>query len=458
MLPLQAQQSRAGSLVGQWWIGIIEEISLPINLTFETVGDDSLTAVLYSPLQSSEALRATTWNFADDTLRYSHKNLGIKLTLHYNSVENRFDGTFRQGLQRCIFQMTPTDGLFALHRPQEPQRPYPYIEEEVRIEQRKADVALTGTLTLPQGDGPFPAVVLVSGSGMQNRDEEILGHKPFQVLADYLTRNGIAVLRYDDRGIVDGTPISNPSRYIMEATTLDFADDAELMVKYLLKHKKIDHHRIGIAGHSEGGVIAPIVAARNKKVAFVVTLGGPGTTGAAILLQQNERIFQLNNAPQKLVDLRCEMLRIFFAAMDTLHPADYNSYLNQLMDNLSEGLTRDERKEAGLRKADASLLAQQMQTPWMQTFVSLDNSLYLKQLRCPVLAINGEKDCQVLPCNLDDIKKATQGRAETHLMPDLNHLMQHCTTGSPNEYILIDETFSPEVMELMARWILSLTQ
>ncbi len=457
LLPLQAQQT-ASSFVGRWWLGILEEAALPLNLTFEAVGDDSLTAVLYSPMQSSDAIRATSWNYDDNTLQYSNKRMGVKVTLRYNSEDSTFDGTFRQGLMRSEFKMTPTDGLYKLQRPQEPQRPYPYTEEDVRVGLRKTDIELTGTLTLPQGDGPFPAVVLVSGSGQQNRDEELLGHKPFLVLADYLTRNGIAVLRYDDRGIVDGHAIGKPSRHITEATTLDFANDAELMVKYLSKHDKIDSRRIGIVGHSEGGMIGPVVASRNSKVAFVVTLGGPGTTGAEILLQQNELIYRLNGVPQRLIDLHCALLRDFFAAIDTLQPDDYNNYLQKKAVELSEGLTKDERKLAGLRKVDATLMAQQMGTAWMRTFIRLDNSYYLKQLRCPILAIGGEKDCQVPPCNLDAIKIATHGRAEVHLMPGLNHLLQHCDTGAPSEYMLIDETMDPEVMELIADWILSLKQ
>jgi len=456
LLPTQAQQTDTAPFKGRWWLGMLEEAALPLNLTFEVMEDNTLTAVLYSPMQSSNALQATSWDYHNDTLRYTNKRLGIKMTLRYNQADSTLEGTFRQGLMRSNIRMTPTDGLYTLHRPQEPQRPYPYTEEEVRIKMRKADIELTGTLTLPQGDGPFPAVVLVSGSGQQNRDEELLGHKPFLVLADYLTRRGIAVLRYDDRGIVDGQAVGKPSRHITEATTLDFADDAELMVKHLLKHEKIDSRRIGILGHSEGGMIGPIVAARNPKVAFVVTLGGPGTTGAEILLQQNELIYQLNGVSKRLTDLHCTMLRRFFAAMDTLQPDNYNSYLQKLTSELSDGLTKEERKQAGLRKADATLMAQQMEMAWMRTFIQLDNSQYLKQLNCPVLAINGEKDCQVPPCNLDAIKKATQGRAETHLMPGLNHLMQHCTSGAPSEYMLIEETMAPEVMELIAQWITSL--
>ena len=456
LLSLQAQQTDAATLQGRWWLCMLEEAGLPLNLTFEAVGSDSLTAVLYSPMQSREPMPATTWSFRQDTLRYSHKQLGIKMTLCYKKADGTFKGTFRQGLLRSEIALTPTDGMYTLHRPQEPQTPFPYSEESVVLSQRKAGVTLTGTLTLPQGDGPFPAVVLVSGSGMQNRDEELLGHKPFLVLADYLTRHGIAVLRYDDRGMENGVVVANPGPSITEATTMDYADDAEAMFNYLRKHKKIDAKRIGIVGHSEGGVIGPVVAARNKKVAFVVTLGGPGTTGAEVLLQQNELIYALNGVAQPLVAKRCDVLRTFFAAIDTLKPEAYESYLQKLMADRSSSLTAEERKLAGLRKADAMAMAMQMQHPWMRTFLSLDNSIYLSKLRCPLLAINGEKDCQVPPINLDAISKATQGRAETHLMPGLNHLMQHCTTGTPNEYMLIEETMAPEVLELVAQWILSL--
>lgn len=445
---LQAQQTPFWLMdcLGHWWLGVIEEASLPINLTFG-VDDGELKPFFYSPMQSAEPMIATKWSIDGDTLRINHKATGVRLTLVWNAADSTFDGTFRQGMLRTKLHLVPTDSLFSVVRPQTPRPPFPYSEQDVTIECKKSGVTLAGTLTIPEGKGPFPAVVLVSGSGQQNRDEELMGHKPFLVLADYLTRHGIAVLRYDDRGV-------GGSRGDVEnATSLDFADDAEAVFNFLRRQKHIDSKRVGIIGHSEGGLIAPIVASRNSKVSFVVLLAGQGGTGAEILLEQNERIYQLDSVPQPLIDRRLELLRTFFAAMDTLPVDNYQPFSIALCEKYSEGLTADQRKSIALRRGDAIGLATQMALPWMRTFVKLDNSSYLCRLKCPVIAINGDKDCQVLPVNLQAISSATRGRAATHLMPGLNHLMQHCQTGSPSEYMLIEETMAPEVMELIVSFI-----
>ena len=260
------------------------------------------------------------------------------------------------------------------------------------------------------------------------------------------------MLRYDDRGV------GGSKGEVENATTLDFADDAEAAFNLLRKQKRIDTRHVGIIGHSEGGLIAPIVASRNGKVNFVVLLAGQGTTGADILLQQNERIYQLDSVPQPLIDRRLELLRSLYAVMDTLPVDNYQPFTIALCDKYSEGLTADQRKSIGLRRGDAIGLATQMALPWMRTFVKLDNSSYLSRLRCPILAVNGDKDCQVLPVNLQAISDATQGRADIRLMPGLNHLMQHCRTGAPSEYMLIDETMAPEVLQTVADWILQVSK
>ena len=444
---LQAQPSSLKPFEGRWWLGVLEEASLPINITFG-VDKGELKPFLYSPMQSSDAIMPTKWSFSGDTLSISHKPSGMRLTLVWNPADTTFSGAFRQGMLRAQMHFVPTDTLFSIVRPQTPQPPFPYSQQEVVIERKKANVCLAGTLTIPEGEGPFPAVILVSGSGQQNRDEELLGHKPFLVLADYLTRQGIAVLRYDDRGVGGSTGD------VENATTLDFADDVEAVFDFLRKQKHIDSKHVGIIGHSEGGLIAPIVASRNRKVAFVVLLAGPGTTGADILLQQNERLFQLDSVPQPLIERRLDLLRSLYAVMDTLPVDNYQHFTIALCDKYSEGLTADQRKSIGLRRGDAIGLATQMALPWMRTFIKLDNSTYLSQLRCPILAINGDKDCQVLPVNLQAISAATSGRADLRLMPGLNHLMQHCVTGASGEYMLIDETMAPEVLQIVAEWVI----
>lgn len=438
-ISLQAQQMPS-SFDGRWWLAMLEEAQLPINLTF-----NDGTPVLYSPVQTKEPMTASKWSFSGDTLRVTHSQTGVKLTLVWNAKDSTFAGTFRQGLMRAQITFEPAEGMFTLNRPQTPLPPFPYTSEEVIIVRKKAGVTLAGTLTIPEGKGPFPAVVLVSGSGQQNRDEELLGHKPFLVLADYLTRNGIAVLRYDDRGI------GGSKGEVQKATTLDFADDAEAVFDFLRKHKLVDSKRVGIIGHSEGGMIAPIVASRNGKVAFIVLLAGLGCSGADILLQQIERIYQLQGTPQELIDRRLDFTRSVFDISDTV--SDYSSAVFKLNEQKTQGLTAEQRKQAGMSKSDTYLMISQMDNAWMKAFVKLNSTDYLARTRCPILAINGDKDCQVLPLNLGLISNATGGKAVIRLMPGLNHLMQHCDTGAPSEYMLIDETMAPEVLQIVAEWV-----
>lgn len=443
---VQAQQTVPERLVGTWWLGMLEEAMLPLNLHF-----DSAKVVLYSPMQTEEAMEATDCSFRNDTLRVTYKPLGVKIVARWDSAQASFSGTFRQGLFKETLVLQPASGLLELRRPQEPQPPYPYREEGFQVLRKQAGVTLAGTLTLPEGDGPFPAVVLISGSGQQDRNEEIMRHKPFLLLADYLTRNGIAVLRYDDRGV------GGSKGEVAKATTLDFADDVEALWKALRKDPRIDKHRVGLLGHSEGGMIAPIVASRNKDVAFVVMLAGPGGTGAEILLEQNERLLQLGGADSVAVALRVRCLDRFFNAMATTAVDDYPAVLQQIVDKESAGMDNETLKAAQLRSGDLMALNQQMQVPWMQTFIRLDNRDYLRKTRCPILAINGSRDSQVVSDNLLKIKAVTDGRAQTVLLPDLNHLMQHCQTGKPSEYGLIEETMSTEVLRIVSEWIISKT-
>ena len=439
--------------VGKWWLGMLEEAVLPINITFErnTGKDNNIRPVLYSPIQTAEAMPASEWSYSGDTMRITHKSTGVKMVLVWNASEGTFTGTMRQGLMRSNMHFSPTDGIFKLNRPQTPNPPYPYSEQEVVITRKKAGVVITGTLSLPQGDGTYPAVVLVSGSGQQNRDEELMGHKPFKVIADHLARAGVAVLRYDDRG-VGGTKGD-----VESATTLDFADDAEAVFDYLRKQPHINSKRVGIVGHSEGALIASIVASRNKRVAFIVLLAGQSCSGAEIMLQQNQAIYEANNVPQGLIDIRLKSLDAMFTIVDTAEASKVEALCRQVADSYCSKLSKEERKKINMRRADAIMLSSQLQIPWMKSFLKIDNRNYLTRVKCPILALGGEKDIQVPPSNLEEIKKLTSGRAETYLFPGLNHLMQHCTTGLPSEYFDIEETFAPEALSMLSSWILKIS-
>lgn len=437
------------SFEGRWWLGIIEGTMLPINLTFGQTngGEPGLVPFLYSPLQTSESMVASEWSFSNDTLRFIHNATKARLTLKWNASDNSFSGTIKQGYMRSAIQMTPSDGIFEMRRPQTPQPPFPYSESEVTILRNDDDVTIAGTLTIPEGNGPFPAVVLVSGSGQQNRDEEIFSHKPFLVLADHLARNGIAVLRYDDRGM------GGSRGDLQNATTLDFADDAEAVFNHLLKQQKIDTRRVGIIGHSEGALIADIIAARNSKVAFIVTLGGQAGNGRDILVQQNRELYQRMGLSKKLVDLRVDCLRSIIDTALSVPTEKLEKTIISILENKCSNISKEERKQLSLTRGDASVWSSQMQTPWMKTFLTLDAASYLRKVRCPILAIGGENDCQVPADNLKVIARITGKKAETHLMPKLNHLLQHSDSGLPKEYMLIEETISPEVLSIISQFV-----
>lgn len=340
-------------------------------------------------------------------------------------------------------------------RPQQPKGPFPYTEKEVTFPSKAKGVELSGTLTLPEGKGKFPLVILVSGSGPQDRNESLMGHQPFAVIADYLSRNGIAVLRYDDRGIGKSTG------KFMTATSADFADDAEGAVAFALKNKRINSKAIGIAGHSEGGIIAPMVAARNAKVGFIILLAGPGLKGSEILLLQQELIGRAAGMPEDELQITKNINSRIFALLDTVKTdADLKLGVEEIMNESFASMPDSllpPNKELLIKQTVA-----QLQNPWMRYFISYDPYPTLTQVKCPMLAMNGKNDLQV-PCdaNLEAIRRAgvEAGNAQVTIcaLEKLNHLFQESETGSPDEYAKIEETFSLLAMQKMKDWILQQT-
>lgn len=338
------------------------------------------------------------------------------------------------------------------NRPQEPKPPYPYREEEVTFMNTVENFSLAGTLTMPEGEGPFPAVVLISGSGQQNRDETIFMHKPFLVLADHLTRNGIAVLRYDDRGVGKSKGKTN------DATSLSFAGDAEAAVNYLLQRPEINKGKIGLAGHSEGGLIAPIVASRNSSIAFIVSLAGPGVSGKDIMLRQAGDILKVSGTSQPEIDETLATNGHLFSMV--VEEPDQRKFVKNALEWYGKeldtrGVSPEERKEK-MAAFTQGLIS--VNNPWMRYFIVTDPAQFWSQVKCPVLALNGEKDLQVShEVNLPAIKTALRSggnrKVKTVMLPGLNHLFQTAEKGLPDEYIKIEETFSPAAMEMMTSWI-----
>jgi hypothetical protein len=338
-------------------------------------------------------------------------------------------------------------------RPQEPLKPYIYYSEEVTFQNKSANISLAGTLTLPSKDGNFPVVILISGSGPQNRDEELMGHKPFLVISDYLTKNGIAVLRYDDRGVGQSTGD------FKTATSADFATDVQSAVAYLKTRKEINKKKIGLVGHSEGGIIAPMVAAKSKDVSFIVLLAGTGIPGDQLLLLQQELISKASGVSdsdiKKSIEMNTKIFEIVVKSNDTKKlKLDVTNLINDTLKNDKNAKIPEGEMQVDYIKNQVD----QMTSPWMQYFIKYNPAIVLEQVKCPVLAINGEKDLQVPPKeNLMAIKNALlkggNKNVKTKEFPNLNHLFQESKSGSPDEYATIEQTFSPVALEEVMNWI-----
>jgi pimeloyl-ACP methyl ester carboxylesterase len=426
----------------QWYTGMSQKTGLALCIH---LADSS--AALYSPMQSADPIPVSSWSLEGNNLSLECKSIGLKMNL--TRRDSTFVGYWKQAFLKEDITFYPTDTLFQLRRPQTPQPPYRFDEETVTADYTDSQgnqVHLEGALTYPKGGGKYPTLVLVSGSGQQNRDEEIFQHKPFLVLADYLASRGIAVLRYDDRGMGASTgPLDS-------VDTRLFAEDAEAMFNALKGNPHVDPNRLGIGGHSEGGAIAPMVAARNKKVKFVVMLAGQGCTGGDVMLQQNEAIFRARGLSESLLAIRTACMRELFSMPAGSSQKDYKAVLARH----TAGLTKEQVDSVGFGRGTAAAIKEQLDSRWMQTFLTLDPATYLPKVNCPVLALNGSKDTQVLPHPNQQRIKQLCPKADCRTLTDLNHLFQHCTTGSPDEYILIEETFAPEAMQAVAEWILKL--
>lgn len=426
------------------WMGSLDTGAIQLRVVFHIVNtEDGLTATMDSPDQGQNGLPTTSVTRDGATLKIEAKGIGGVFEGKIAADLSSIDGKWSQGgaTMPLVLKRVKDQAELERRRPQNPVKPYPYRDEEVSYDNKLQNVTLAATLTIPQGKGPFPAVVLLTGSGPQDRDESLLGHKPFLVLSDYLTRHGIAVLRADDRGVGKSTGI------FAKATTADFATDAEAGVAYLKTRPEVDLHKIGLIGHSEGGVIAPMVAARNKDVAFIVMMAGTGVPGDQILPAQGEAIeVALGKSPEEAAKNEAkekEMLTLVETEKDDA----------VLQKELKEKMAGD------VPEAQIGLQISQITSPWFRYFLTYDPATALRKLTCPVLAINGALDKQVLPSqNLPPIRKALQESGNQHAevdeLPGLNHLFQTAKTGSPAEYAQIEETMSPVALDKIATWIL----
>jgi fermentation-respiration switch protein FrsA (DUF1100 family) len=321
----------------------------------------------------------------------------------------------------------------------------------VRFENRADGVTLAGTLTLPLTPGPHPAVILVSGSGPQDRDETIFDHKPFLVLADHLARRGVAVLRYDDRGTAESTGDFGA------ATTEGFARDAAAGLDFLRAHGRIDPERIGILGHSEGGLVAPMVAAAREDVAWIVLLAAPGIPGERITYSQSAAMTRARGGDEHAVRLGEVVLDAMLAVVKAPEPgANVPAAIERAVAGVVAGMSAADREQAGKDRELFRALLPTYASPWFRFFLTYDPRPALRKLRCPVLAVSGRKDIQVLPdLNLPAITAALASNSDHEVvaLEGLNHMLQPCKTGAMSEYASIPETIDPAALEKIGSWI-----
>jgi pimeloyl-ACP methyl ester carboxylesterase len=445
------RKTLTGSWLGKIAVGAIE-LRMVFNININE--KDSLIATMDSPDQGAKNIPVGGVLLMGDSLTIKAENLRAEYKGTIVS-DTTLHGTWTQGGRSFPLNMRKLKVAFTLNRPQEPKPPFPYISEDITFLNEKFNINLAGTLTIPEGQGPFPAVILITGSGAQNRNEELLGHKPFLIIADYLTRKGIAVLRYDDRGV------NKSEGNYATATSADLATDAEAAYNFLKNNPKINSKAIGLIGHSEGGLIAPIVASSNPGIGFIVSLAGPGVTGEQIIMQQNRDISLLSGISEKQLNEGNDINKQLFAV---LKKEPDNKKAEEKILSVYKGILL--KKKTPPEEADKEA-EQFMKTfaagsyTWLRYFIMTDPSKFWKKVKCPVLALNGEKDLQVnADQNLPAIKKAIESSGnrsvKTMKLSGLNHLFQHCDKGLPSEYGNIEETFSPEALKIISDWITSL--
>lgn len=437
-----------------YWYGLLEAQGSELIITLELFSEnDSLKGFMHSPMQGANNIEITEIKSTKDSISIFVRSLGARYNAVISDNDSVLEGIFRQAIFNIPMRMVRTAELFAFSRPQEPVPPFDYLEEEVTFYNAHAGINLAGTLTYPKGAGPFPAVVLITGSGPQNRDEEILGHKPFLIIADYFSNRGIAVLRFDDRGI------GQSEGDFGAATSKDFATDAEAAFDFLLEHPKIDASKVGLLGHSEGGMIAPMIAAQNDKVSFVIMLAGPALSGDEVLLTQIQRIMALDGThPEYIETILNDSRRVYRILKRQRNKEKAANAIRRYLMQQAKKIPEEKHIKLGYTRQAIEMKIHALNSDWFRYFLAFNPEKYLRNVSCPLLALFGEKDVQVtVPENVEAMERIIKRRKKNHFtvhaFPGKNHLFQNATTGHISEYALIEETISPDVLEKMTNWL-----
>jgi len=426
-----------------------KEITFVFNIKQEGANYSSIMNV---PTFRISGIKPAVTTFTNGKLTINGSNLGMSYVAEFNNELQQFEGTYKEGGIEMVLNLKKGAVKIAdQRRPQEPAKAYPYYEEEVMFQNKEANITLTGTLTLPNKEGKFPVVILISGSGPQDRDETFMGHKPFLVLADHLTKQGIGVLRFDDRGHGESTGDFS------SATTEDFSKDVLSAIAYLKIRKEIDKKNIGLIGHSEGGIIAPLVANNSKNVAFIVLLASTGISGAELSVMQSKTLRQFPVKDEKAYEENARKVIAIVTSskseqeIKTELTAHYNAFIRPILKDLN----------VPEKNIDA-FISNQVNTsikPWSRYFLQYNPADEIEKLQIPVLSLNGSKDTQVnAKINQNGIRQALikGGNKDYKIieLENLNHFFQECETGKMDEYRKIEQTFSPVALKEVSSWVL----
>ena len=416
--------------------------------------DNELSAKLDSFTEQAFGLHCDVKHEADNTITV---DVPISKAVYAGTMSEdmkTIEGKWKQSGGEFDLKLTRVDldktrEPKAPNRPQNPKGPFPYRSWEVQFENKDADIKLAGTLTVPKKKGKAPVVILINGSGPQDRDETIVGHKPFWVIADHLSRQGIAVLRYDERGVGKSEGLFN------SATSVDLATDVEAAIDFLKDRRGINPEQVILAGHSEGGMLAPMVASQRDDVAGTILLAPPGVNGAKVVMNQSRLIAKASGlADEEGLERQQKVLKIAFELLESSN--DNEDFYKQFKARAAEVVGAD--SEGFEFNPQIESIVKQFDTPWFRYFATYDPAPALEKTGCPVLVLIGKKDLQVdaelnLPPIEAALKKGGNKDYTITALDGLNHLFQECETGTPSEYRLIEQTFSPKVLELMEQWI-----
>jgi len=446
-------QSPTTGVEGRWGGALtILGTELPFSVTFE-IPDGNLLATMDIPAQGASDLPLTSVSYEDSRVHFElQAGIGLAVWdgIHEGDV---IEGEFTQNGALGTFRIEREGGAGTVEEPEL----LPYQQEEITFEH--GQFHFEGTLTLPHGPGPFPAVVMITGSGPQDRDEQLVGFRPFRIIADHLTRLEIAVYRYDDRGVGSSTGS------VSEATSSDFADDVLAAATRISAHPRIDAARIGLIGHSEGGIVAPIAANRSSAISFAVLLAGTSVTGAEVIYEQAMLIARTASASEDDIAKQTQFQQRMFEALK--RGEDLEQFRDEMAADFRQAIaTAPPEQRAAISDVDEFIETRvnteiaQIQTPWFRYFLSYDPAVALRKAEIPILALFGELDLQVSPAqNYEPMVEALSGNDDVtiEVIPGANHLFQAAVTGSPSEYATLDKSFIPGFLEKISDWILART-